>query len=230
MQRLLRMDSSNPPGPPQANGARPVIPLLSNRLADLAERAGEAFRSGNARSVEAAADYLKSGRILAEAKAECGHGAWLPFLERAGIPERTARRMMRLHRADMTPETLAEQGIKAALSRMARPSKSDTVTDLKPDTTPDEAPDSKARARLRRAERRANGLCVDCGRPSDGKARCLTCREVVAGRDRRRRALARTGEALAPRLAEAAKGRRGLRLSAEEVAELAGDGRGGRRR
>ena len=230
MQRLLRMESSNPPGPPQANGARPVIPLLSNRLADLAERAGEAFRLGRARSVEAAKAYLDCGSILAEAKAECGHGAWLPFLERAGIPRRTASRMMKLAASGMDAQALAEKGIKAASEAMARPVKLATVAHLEPDTTPDEAPDPKARARLRRAERRANGLCVDCGRPSDGKARCITCREVVAGRDRRRRALARTGEALAPRLAEAAKGRRGLRLSAEEVAELAGDGRGGRRR
>ena len=230
MQRLLRMESSNPPGPPQANGARPVIPLLSNRLADLAERAGEAFRSGNARSVEAAADYLKSGRILAEAKAEAGHGQWLPFLERAGIPKRSAQRLMQMSASGMSAETLAEKGLKAAAASIAKPRNAPPVAHLEPDTTPDEAPDPKARARLRRAERRANGLCVDCGRPSDGKARCITCREVVAGRDRRRRALARTGEALAPRLAEAARGGRGLRLSAEEVAELAGGERGGRSR
>ena len=222
MQRLLRMESSNPPGPPQANGARPVIPLLSNRLADLAERAGEAFRLGRARSVEAAKAYLDCGSILAEAKAECGHGAWLPFLERADIPARSATRMIKLSASGIDAETLAEKGIYAASQDLARPGKSAKLADLKPDTTPDEAPDPKARARLRRAERRANGLCVDCGRPSDGKARCITCREVVAGRDRRRRALARTGEALAPRLAEAARGGRGLRLSAEEVAELAG--------
>lgn len=222
MQRVSRTESSNPPGPPQANGTVPTAPVLSNRIADLAERAGEAFRLGRARSVEAAQAYLDCGAILAEAKAECGHGEWLPFLKRAGIHERTARRMMKLAAQDVSAERLADTGIiRATLAG----GKSDSESDLTP---PAKTPANRRKAL--RDNRRAGGLCVDCGQPSDGKARCLSCREIVAGRDRRRRALARTGEALAPRLAEAAKGRRGLRLSAEEVAELAGDGHGGRRR
>jgi len=198
--------------------------VLSNRMADLAERAGEAFRRGNARSVEAAGDYLSSGRILVEAKAECGHGAWLPFLERAGIPERTARRMMRLHRAGLTPEALAEKGIKAALSSMARPSKSDTVSDLKPDAALGDTPDRKVRARARRDERRALGLCVDCGQPAGGKARCERCRNGQSRRDKRTRSLARRFKAITPRLEAAAQKGRGVHLSAHDVTRLIVDG------
>ena len=113
--------------------------LVSNRLIDLAERSGELFRHGRARTAEAAAAYLECGRLLAEAKAECGHGQWLPFLARARIPERTARRMMRLHRSGTDPDTLAEHGVQAALASIARPSKSVTVTDL-PDPEPPETP------------------------------------------------------------------------------------------
>ena len=196
---------------------------LSNRLADLAEAAGDAFRRGRAHSVEAAGAYLDCGRLLAEARAECGHGAWLPFLARAAIPERTARRMMRLHRAGMTAETLAEQGVKAALAGMARPAKSVTVTDLLSEPRPssnDENPDTIRTPTLYQ-RRRAAGLCVECGKPSDGAARCPEHAAKVAKRDRERRTLAAFGRQLAPRVAAAASAGQGVRLSAAEAAALA---------
>ena len=174
-------------------------PILSNRLTDLAERAGEAFRRGQARTIEAAADYLETGRLLAEAKAECGHGQWLPFLARAGIPERTARRMMRLHRLGMDPETLAAHGVRAALATVARPTKSDTVTDLPPPAPPAKLTPAHTPTLYQR--RRAAGLCVVCGAPANGKARCAFHAGDVARQDRQRRALAVMGRKLAPRIA-----------------------------
>ena len=78
-------------------------------------------------------------------------------------------------------------------------------------------PKLSSRTRLRRER----GECVDCGRSADGKARCEKCREATARRGRWRGALARTGEALAPRLTEAAQAGTGLELSPDEVAELA---------
>ena len=143
-------------------------PPLSNFLADLAERASEAFRRGNVRSVEAAASYLDCGNILVEAKQDAGHGLWLPFLERAGIPARTAQRMMRLAASGIEADALAERGIRAALAAMGRPAKNDTVTHF---TAPTETADPAARARTRRAERRRKNRCVDCGSASDGHAR-----------------------------------------------------------
>lgn len=44
----------------------------------------------------AARKRLALGRVLVEAKAACRHGEWLPFLEKQGIDERTARRYMGL--------------------------------------------------------------------------------------------------------------------------------------
>lgn len=190
---------------------------LSNRLADLAERAGMAWRHGHGKSVEAARLYLEAGALLLEAKAECAHGEWLPTLERAGIAPRTAQRLMRLTGSGMTADTLAEYGVKAAVATLASPpSNASRVAHL----TEPPRPAVINRTRERRAAWRMQGRCVDCGQPSEGMARCQKHRKAVAQRDRRRRALARTGEALAPRLAEAAKAGTGLALSAGEVAAL----------
>ena len=74
--------------------------------------------------------------------------------------------------------------------------------------------------------RRARGECVSSGCPmpeGDDRVQCNGCRELRAERTRRRRALARTGAVLAPRLAEAAKAGRGVHLSADEVTELVSD-------
>lgn len=202
------------------------MPPLSNYLSDLAERIGESYRSGNAKTADAAADYLKTGKLLTEAKAACGHGQWLPLLERAGVPERRAQRMMRLAASGIDAKTLAETGIRATLEGMARTPKSDTVTDLNtppPQSDPREdaaqtpvTPTQKQRAM--RAARRAAGLCINCGEPSDGMQQCAECRRKRSERDARQRAEARTGKALAPPVREAAKGRRGI--GADEVAAL----------
>lgn len=61
--------------------------------------------------------YLTAGRLLLEAKAKAAHGEWLPFLKDAGIPERTARRMMGLARSGIKSDTVTDLGgITRALS------------------------------------------------------------------------------------------------------------------
>ena len=67
---------------------------LSNRLADLAERAGEAARAYRRGSIEAIGAYLEAGALLAEARGECRRGEWGAVLARAGIAERTGRLMV----------------------------------------------------------------------------------------------------------------------------------------
>ena len=59
------------------------------RLAELAERAAGSYR----RSVE---NWLECAYVLAEARGIAAHGEWGPFLDRAGIPMRTAQRMLRV--------------------------------------------------------------------------------------------------------------------------------------
>ena len=61
-------------------------------LAELAERTAKLFRRSTA-------DALACGYLLLQAREIADHGAWLPFLRDAGIPPRTARRMIAFARA-----------------------------------------------------------------------------------------------------------------------------------
>jgi hypothetical protein len=93
---------------------------LSNSMADLAERVRQATTRGKAASVEAAEAYLEAGRLLIEAKGACGHGHWLPFLARAGVHERQARRMMQLARSGLKSDTVSDIGVKAVLEKIGQ--------------------------------------------------------------------------------------------------------------
>ena len=72
-------------------------------------------------------DWLTCGHKLLEAKRIAPHGSWLPWLKQAGIPERTARRMIRIaeaglqigHLADLGGAVAAEDYL-AALERAGR--------------------------------------------------------------------------------------------------------------
>ena len=71
---------------------------LSNRLADLAERAGEAAKRYRRGSIESIQAYLEAGELLAEARGECRRGEWGAVLDRAGIADRTGRLMVQCWR------------------------------------------------------------------------------------------------------------------------------------
>lgn len=74
---------------------------LSNRLAELADQAAGSYR----RSVE---EWMATAETLREARELCEHGEWIPFLDRAGIHQRTARNMVRLAR--FKSETVTDLG------------------------------------------------------------------------------------------------------------------------
>lgn len=59
---------------------------------------------------DAVTHALNAGRMLCEAKEQCGHGHWLPFLKRAGLSERTAQRWMKLHRGNLQSDTVSHLG------------------------------------------------------------------------------------------------------------------------
>lgn len=100
-------------------------PVLSNFLADLAERTGDRFRRGRTRTREAAADYIETGRMLAEARDACRgtRGAWGAFLDRADIAETTACPLIRIARSGMAPDALADLESRGAAAALARPMK-----------------------------------------------------------------------------------------------------------
>ena len=74
-------------------------------LADLAGRAGKFYR----RSSE---DWLACGNLLLEAKKVCPHGEWSVFLEDAGIPQRSARRMLAFAMAGVQNGHVAVLGVR----------------------------------------------------------------------------------------------------------------------
>ena len=88
---------------------------MSNRLPALQAEAAELHRDVRRLASAQAERALAAGAALVEAKALCGHGAWRGWLAEAGIPERSARRYMRLHQAGLKSETVADLGgIRAA--------------------------------------------------------------------------------------------------------------------
>ena len=72
-------------------------------LTELAERAGRLY----ARSL---ADWLACARVLLEPREIAERGEWLKFLDHAGIPERTARNMVRLAKAGLQPQIISALG------------------------------------------------------------------------------------------------------------------------
>ena len=72
-------------------------------LAELAQRAGALHR----KSVDS---WLACAEVLLEARAVAAHGEWTEFLREAGIPERTAQRMIKLARAGVKADTVTFLG------------------------------------------------------------------------------------------------------------------------
>lgn len=84
--------------------------LLSNRLTALAEDVKTEADALAAAERSAAEHALNAGRLLCEAKDACRHGEWLPFLARAGVPERSAQRWMKLHRSGLKNDIVSDLG------------------------------------------------------------------------------------------------------------------------
>ncbi|PSJ55793.1 hypothetical protein [Pseudaminobacter soli (ex Li et al. 2025)] len=89
---------------------------LSNSLADLAERIKETtatLAAAERTTIEAAYD---AGLLLCQAKEQCAHGEWLPFLDRAGLKARQAQRLMQIASAGLDKRHVSLiGGIRAAL-------------------------------------------------------------------------------------------------------------------
>ena len=177
-----------------------TAPALSNFLTVLAvEIAGEVAaykRSSTAAHVA----YLSAGRKLLDARENVPRGQWAPFLAACGgVEPRTARNMMALARAGLTADDVtAAGGVRAALESLRDRPQAETVSVFSPSPG---VPLPETVSAIEASKpvpgpvsvyqwRRARGLCVDCGEPSAGKARCTRHRAAVLDADRRRRALA----------------------------------------
>lgn len=83
----------------------------SNRLPTLAHEARTAHAEALTHAMKAADRAIAAGAALVEAKALCTHGTWGDWLDETGIPERTAQRYMKLHRAGCNSAIVADFGI-----------------------------------------------------------------------------------------------------------------------
>ena len=99
-------------------------PDLEEMLGDVCD-AVPRFRTGQFAAIEAAID---GGKMLALARAKCGHGDWIPWIERAGLTRPTANRWIRLAELGLTAEEVqALGGIGAALNAARTPKKAAEV-------------------------------------------------------------------------------------------------------
>ena len=94
------------------------MPVPDDRLAGLAERTRRHWREHTRTQRASIAAFIKMGALLAEADGEVERGEWLTYLERAGIPQRTAQRAIRLFRSGLSADEVAARGgIGAVLGR-----------------------------------------------------------------------------------------------------------------
>lgn len=156
---------------------------LSNSLADLAERikgVNEAAQAAQRQTIEKA---FEAGFLLCQAKEQCAHGEWTPFLERTGIHDRQARRLMQIASCGLGIGHVSEiGGIRAALDyigKLALPAAGDLLlVNRKEPVDGDltsawveyskEFPDHFDITSIR-----ADGSCVKTSKPTKGKTiRC----------------------------------------------------------
>lgn len=98
--------------------------LESNSLPAKADAIRDLIAESDAAALTAIERALSAGRLLVDAKAECRHGEWLPFLKRAGVKERRARQYMQLAASGLKSATVADLGgIRAALEFLAKRTK-----------------------------------------------------------------------------------------------------------
>ena len=72
-------------------------------LAELAERASQKHTQSNQA-------WLECADLLLQAREVAKHGQWQDFLSKAGIPERTAQRMLKVARSGLKPDILSVLG------------------------------------------------------------------------------------------------------------------------
>lgn len=91
------------------------VKLMSNSLTSRAECIRSLVAESDAAAATGIEKALEAGHALVSAKDDCKHGEWLPFLERAGVQERKAQRLMKLAKSGLKSDTVSDLGIMGAL-------------------------------------------------------------------------------------------------------------------
>jgi hypothetical protein len=104
---------------------------IAPNLAHLAERINAEHQHALTAARTALEHARRAGELLAEAKAACGHGRWLPWLEaNVKFSERTAQAYMRVAKnwleLEAKAQATADLTIEDALECLARPTERET--------------------------------------------------------------------------------------------------------
>lgn len=83
---------------------------LSNSQADAAEAIKSIVAASDAAATQSIEKAIEAGHALIAAKDTAPHGTWLPFLARAGVPERKAQRLMKLAASGLKSDTVSDLG------------------------------------------------------------------------------------------------------------------------
>ncbi len=103
-------------------------PLLSNSLTVAADLVRSTVEQASAAAKVSVEKSIEAGHALIAAKRECKHGEWLPFLDRAGVHERQARRLMQLAESGLKSDTVSDLGgIKSALDFISKRKRSSSL-------------------------------------------------------------------------------------------------------
>lgn len=80
--------------------------MTTSIVDQLGKKANTAIRTGDRFTSNAGKHYLQAGKFLVQAKAKIEHGAWLNYLKRHNIAERTAQTYMALAEGKTTVEEI----------------------------------------------------------------------------------------------------------------------------
>lgn len=94
---------------------------IITRTAGSLRTIGEIKADLETHKLRAAQNIIEIGKDLRDAKAQLGHGDWLPFLQEAGFSPRTAQNYMRLAEAVQTDSQLAQLPYTKALALLDAP-------------------------------------------------------------------------------------------------------------
>lgn len=83
----------------------PIVEVRAESLAELASKINAAHEAGERASWKGLEHFRAAGEALLRAKAQCGHGKWLAWLEKnVSCTERQARRYMAFAKSDVTSD------------------------------------------------------------------------------------------------------------------------------
>lgn len=144
------MDSKESTTARRGTSDRPMLEgVITPALTARAKKQVEKFYGACRQTVEEAWEL---GNILKEAKAALSHGAWLPWLEEIGLPERGAQRCIQLatgysekrHVSDLRTQKAALDGLRSALPSGRKAKDSSAQSESVEASTGAPGPDSDA--------------------------------------------------------------------------------------